>query len=148
MNRYTIRKIESADYPKLLSLFEELAIFEKLLSKMTNSLQRMKNEKDFIKGFVAVKEDNEIIAYATYFFAYYTWTGKSIYMDDLYVRLDFRGQGIGPKLIKKIIGVMKDEKCHKLRWQVSKWNKSAINFYKKLGATVDNIELNCDLLDV
>lgn len=68
-----------------------------------------------------------------------------MYMDDLYVKRDFRGNGLGTKLIKKVIEKAKSDKCNKLRWQVSEWNQPAINFYKNLGATVDSVESNCDL---
>ena len=60
-------------------------------------------EKEHFNCFVAETADGEIAGYVTYFFAYYTWVGKSLYMDDLYVRPDFRGQGIGSLLIHKII---------------------------------------------
>ena len=59
----------------------------------------------------------------TYFYAYYTWSGKSMYMDDLYVRADSRGQGVGSKLINRVIEQAKADKCKRLRWQVSEWNK-------------------------
>jgi len=67
-------------------------------------------------------------------------------MDDLYVKPDYRGNGVGIMLIKKVIDFAKAEKCKKLRWQVSEWNQPAFDFYKSLGATVDSIESNCDLI--
>jgi diamine N-acetyltransferase len=54
--------------------------------------------------------------------------------------------GIGMQLIKQVIEYAKSENCNKLRWQVSGWNKSAIDFYKRLGAEIDNVEFNCDLI--
>ena len=141
-----IRTISENDYPVLLSLFQEMADFEKLPDRMINSVEQMQNEKEFIKGFVATNENEEILGYATCFFAYYTWVGKSLYLDDLYVRKDFRGNGIGTMLIKQIIQLAKSENCKRLRWQVSAWNEPAIAFYKSLGATVDPTESNCDLL--
>jgi GNAT superfamily N-acetyltransferase len=86
------------------------------------------------------------MGYVTYFFAYYTWTGKSLYMDDLYVREKYRRKGLGALLINKVIDYAKEEKCNKLRWQVSNWNEPAITFYKSLGAEIDNIEQNCDII--
>jgi len=142
---FRIREITESDYASLISLFQEFAIFEKLPDKMTNSVDQMKAESEFIHGFVALSDDNVIVAYVTYFFTYYTWIGKSLYMDDLYVTKDFRGLGIGSKLINKVIEQAKSKKCSKLRWQVSEWNEPAIEFYKSLGAVVDSIELNCDL---
>lgn len=78
-----------------------------------------------------------------HFFCYYTWTGKCLHMDDLYVRSDYRGRGIGTKFIKKVIDFAG---CHKLRWQVSSWNTPAIDFYKNLGAEITDAEWNCDLI--
>ncbi len=142
----TIRKIQESDYLVLISLFKEFALFEKLPEKMTNSVEQMLREKEYLKGFVAVNDADEIVGYATYFFGYYTWIGKSLYMDDLYVRPDFRGAGVGTKLIKEVITFAKAESCKKLRWQVSEWNQPAIDFYKSLGANVDAVESNCDLV--
>ena len=142
----TIRKIQESDYLVLISLFKEFALFEKLPEKMTNSVEQMLREKEYLTGFVAVNDEDEILGYATYFFGYYTWIGKSLYMDDLYVRPDFRGAGVGTKLIKEVIAFAKAENCKKLRWQVSEWNQPAIDFYKSLGANVDAVESNCDLV--
>ena len=142
---FTIREIEKKDYPELIEIFHEFAEFEKLPDNMVNSVEQMKTESDFINGFVVLNENKKIIGYVTYFYAYYTWIGKSMYMDDIYVKKDFRGNGLGTKLIKKVIEKAKSDKCNKLRWQVSEWNQPAIDFYKNLGATVDGVESNCDL---
>lgn len=142
----TIRKIEKGDFPVLINLFKEFALFEKLPDKMTNSVEQMLQEKEYLTGFVAVNAESKIIGYVTYFFGYYTWIGKSLYMDDLYVCPDFRGAGVGTKLINEVIAYAKAENCKKLRWQVSEWNQPAIDFYKSLGANVDAVESNCDLM--
>jgi len=142
----TIRKIDERDFLVLISLFKEFALFEKLPEKMTNSVEQMLREKEYFTGFVALNDADEIVGYATYFFGYYTWIGKSLYMDDLYVRPDFRGAGVGTKLISEVIAFAKAENCKKLRWQVSEWNQPAIDFYKSLGANVDAVESNCDLV--
>ena len=141
-----IREIVENDFPALVELFKEFAEFEKLPEKMINSVEQMQHEKEFVKGFAAVTDDDEIVGYATYFFAYFTWIGKSLYMDDLYVQQSYRSKGLGTQLIKKVIDFAKNEKCNKVRWQVSEWNKPAIDFYKSLGASICGIESNCDLL--
>ena len=143
---FTIRKIQETDFPVLFSLFMEMAVFETLPLSVTNSVEQMHLDKDYINGFVAVNENNEIIAYATYFFTYFTFVGKSLYMDDLYVKKEYRSQKIGSKLIDKVIEFAKNENCSKLRWQVSKWNTPAIEFYKNMGAIIDGVESNCDLI--
>ena len=141
-----VRKIVQTDFAALILLFREFALFEKLPDKMTNSLEQMLEEKVHLSGFVAVNTENEIIGYVTYFFAYYTWTGKSLYMDDLYVRPEFRAKNVGTKLINRVIAFAKTENCRKLRWQVSEWNQPAIEFYKSMGADIDSVESNCDLI--
>ena len=141
-----IRKIETGDFNVLINFFKEFALFEKLPDKMTNSVEQMLLEKEYLTGFVAVNSGNQIVGYVTYFFGYYTWIGKSLYMDDLYVQTDSRGLGVGTKLINEVIEFAKAENCKKLRWQVSEWNQPAIDFYKSLGANVDAVESNCDLV--
>lgn len=142
----TIEKIQERDFEELIFLFAEFAAFEKLPERMTNSLEQMKCEKDIIQGFIARDENGDVAGYTVFFFTYFTWVGKSLYMDDLYVREKYRGQNIGSMLINKVIELGKIEKCNKVRWQVSNWNSSAIKFYEKLGASIDDIERNCDLL--
>lgn len=141
-----IRSAEEADFIQILDLFKEFALFENHPDRMINSLDRMIREKELINCFVAETNDKRIIGYATCFFSYYTWIGKCLYMDDLYVKKEFRTHGIGTKLINSVIEFAKRSQCHKIRWQVSNWNKPAIDFYLSIGATIDDIERNCDLI--
>lgn len=141
-----IRKIEEKDFPTLVALFEEFAGFERVPELMFNTLERMLEDKEYIDGFVAVTSDGEIVGYTTCGTLYYTWIGKSMYMDDLYVRAAHRGQGIGSKLINTVISYAKSSGCRKLRWQVSDWNHPAIAFYEQLGAEIDPVDSNCDLV--
>ena len=145
-NMVTIKNIEENDFEELVALFLEFATFQNQPEKMKNSLEKMISEKDFLHGFTARDEDDKIIGYATFFFAYYTWVGKSLYMDDLYIKEQYRGKGIGTLLINTVIKHAEKEKCDRLRWQVSEWNKPAISFYKSLGAKIDETEKNCDII--
>ena len=142
----TIRTAAENDFPQIVDLFMEFATFEKLPEKMTNTVERMMKEKDFFHCFVAETVDKRIIGYATYFFGYYSWIGKSVYMDDLYVKPEYRASGTGTRLIGMVIETAKSCQCHKLRWQVSEWNIPAIGFYKSIGAAIDSTEHNCDLI--
>ena len=140
-----IREIEEKDYTSLVTLFHEFAAFQKMPEKMINSVEQMQMEKEYLNGYVAHTETHEIVGYLTWFYVYFTWVGKSMYMDDLYVKQTHRGNGIGTLLINKLIGYAREMNCNRLRWQVSEWNKPAIGFYESLGAKVDGTESNCDL---
>ncbi len=125
-----LQPIAENDFEELVFLFKEFATFERLPGSMINSVEKMKNEKEYLNGFVARDEAGSLAGYVTYFYAYYTWVGKSLYMDDLYVKEKYRGQGIGTMLINKITELAKLENCNRLRWQVSNWNHPAIKFYE------------------
>lgn len=139
----TIRKGEEEDFPALFRLIKELADFEKAPGSVTNTIERMKEEQKLF-GFFVAEKDSQIVGAAIYFFAYFTWVGKSLYLDDLYVQPDHRGQKIGSQLLKKIFEVAKEENCKRLRWQVLNWNTNAVELYRKLGAHISDEWLNCD----
>jgi GNAT superfamily N-acetyltransferase len=141
----TIRKATETDFPSLIHLFLEFATFENLQHRMDNSVERMVSEKEYFNGFVAVLPDQQIVGYATWFFAYYTFSGKTMYMDDLYITPAYRGKGLGSGLIKRVIEKARETGCNKIRWQVSEWNHQAISFYNQLGAEIDEVERNCTL---
>lgn len=140
-----VRKTTDKDFPALLTLLEEFARFQKTPEKFTNSLERMQEERDFFNALVAENEQQEIVGFATYYFAYFSWSGKGMFLDDLYIKPAFRGQGIGGKLMQTIIAIARRENCHKLHWQVSHWNQPAIEYYESLGASFDHTEMNCEI---
>jgi GNAT superfamily N-acetyltransferase len=141
--RINIREATEGDFDSILGLIKELAAFEKSPDKVTNSVELMKREKQHFHCFVAETGENEIIGMAIYFFAYYTWVGKSLYLEDIYVKESYRRHRIGTELLGKIFEVARDEECKRVRWQVLKWNQSAIEMYKKNGAEIDSEWLNC-----
>lgn len=140
-----IDAVSERDFEPLIELFKEFAAFEKLSDKMINTVERMQAEKDLFKGFVVRNDNDEIIGYTIFFFAYFTWSGKTLYMDDLYIKEPYRQNGIGTKLIRKVMEYGRAENCLKMRWQVSNWNHPAINFYESLGGVINKTEMNCDL---
>ena len=87
------------DYPAIMDLVIELAVFQNAGDKVNNSADQMLSEKHLFHCIVAETDDKKIIGVATFFFAYYTWFGKSIYLDDLYVTPAYRGSGAGKLLL-------------------------------------------------
>jgi GNAT superfamily N-acetyltransferase len=142
--KFTIRAASEEDYPAILSLIKELALFENAPEKVTNTVEQMKKEKNLFGCFVAENKLGEVVGMALYFFAYYTWVGKSVYLDDIYVKKEYRRNKIGTALMKKIFEVARHENCNRVRWQVLDWNSNAIEMYRKAGATIDAEWLNCD----
>lgn len=141
----TIRKGVENDYPQIHGLIKEFAVFQGSTEKVTITVDQMIKDKAIFQCYIA-EIDQDIIGFTSFFFAYYSWTGKALYIDDLYVAESCRKQGVGKMLFQKMISHAKAEHCKKLRWQVSNWNSKAIEFYKKMGATIDEVEINCEII--
>jgi GNAT superfamily N-acetyltransferase len=139
-----IRTATEEDFSAILLLIKELAAFERAADKVTNTVEQMRTEKNLFRCFVAETESGEIVAIALYFFAYYTWVGKSLYLEDIYVKEEYRMHKIGSALLKKIFEEAKAEDCKRVRWQVLNWNQTAIKMYEKSGAQIDDEWLNCN----
>ena len=142
--RIQIRPAVENDFPAILELIRELAAFEKAPHRVHNTVKQMQAEKDYFRALVAQTEQGEIVGMALFYFAYYTWVGKSLYLDDLYVREKWRGRGIGRRLLNRVLQIAEENQCKRVRWQVLRWNKPAIDFYRKIGATLDDEWINCD----
>ena len=141
---FKIRKGGEKDFSALLSLFREEAVHDgSNPGVVKNSVAQMKKEKKHINFFVA-EQNKKVVACAVYFIVYYTWAGKSLYLDDLFVKEKYRGGGIGTQLLNKVFEVAAKENCNRLSWQVEEKNKLAQNFYKKLGARFGDKWFNCD----
>ncbi|WP_028665706.1 GNAT family N-acetyltransferase [Runella zeae] len=141
---FLIRKATPEDFPAIFKLIKDFSVFQKTPDKLTITLPQMLENKDFFQCLV-VENEGEVIGFASFFWAYYSWSGKALYLDDLYVEQTYRGHQIGTRLMEKLIDLANAEKCHKIRWQVSHWNSEAIEFYKKMGAQIDRTDINCDL---
>ena len=140
-----IRKAEKRDYPMVLDLIKELALFERAPEKVTNSVELMNEEDDYFHALVAENDNGEIVGMALFFFVYFTWVGKSLYLDDIVVREKYRGNKIGTQLLEQVMAFAKNNNCKRVRWQVLDWNTNAIEFYKKYGAKLDGEWVNCDM---
>ena len=139
-----IRDGEGRDFTRVMALVRELAEFEKSGDMVKNSAEQMRDEAAYFRLLVA-EEGSDIIGYAVYYIAYYTWIGKSLYLDDLYVRPEYRGRKVGSMLLRGVLKRARDAGCKRVRWQVLDWNERAIGFYRKRGAVISGEWLNCDL---
>ncbi len=144
--RCTTRKATTNDFAAILLLIQEFALFQQTPEKVSITLNQMKIDEGLFECFVAEDEQQDIIGFASFYRAYYSWSGKAIYLDDLYVKESCRKNGAGKILLQQVIELAAKEGCNKVRWQVSKWNSNAIDFYKSMGANTDDTEINCDLV--
>ena len=139
MNSKTIiRKAEEKDVGAIFSLIKELAEYEKLSDQIKTSEVELKKalfgEDRFVEIFIA-EYDGKIAGQALFFKNFSTFLGKpGIYLEDLYVKPEMRGKGIGKALLEKIIFWAKERNYGRVEWSVLDWNEPAIDFYKKIGA--------------
>lgn len=143
-----IRKGEKKDLPKLLELVKELAIYEKALDQVANTVERMELDgfgEMPLFGFIVAEDETGIIGASIYYFRYSTWKGKRLYLEDLIVTESKRGTGAGKLLFEETIQIGKDTACTGMMWQVLDWNEPAINFYKKYQSNFDSEWTNCNI---
>lgn len=134
-----IRKGKKTDMPAVLSLIQELAVFEKEQDAVVVTIADLERdgfgEKPLFHTFVA-ELNGEIIGMALYYYRYSTWKGKTIHLEDLIVKEAHRGTGAGLALYTEIIKQGKKDNVRRLEWNVLDWNEPAIRFYEKSGAKV------------
>jgi diamine N-acetyltransferase len=140
----SIRPAELGDLPAIYTLFQEFAEFQKTPEKLFITLEELVAESKHFKCLLALV-DGQIVGFATWFFAFYSWTGRGVYLDDLYVKESHRKYGIGRQLLDAVIALARENNCRTVRWLVSRWNDNAIDFYKKIGAHVDDTEMTAVL---
>jgi GNAT superfamily N-acetyltransferase len=135
-----IRHAHSSDIPLILKMIHELAEYERMPNEavaIDDDLRRDGFGKD-PRFHVEIAEWNGRPAgFAVWFFNYSTWQGKpGLYLEDLFVRPEFRHKGIGKALLTYLARVAVEQGCGRYQWQVLDWNTPAIEFYESLGAKV------------
>ncbi len=135
----SIRPATIEDALLLTTLIHELAQFEHL------DHETIVTEDDMLRdGFgakpkfraVIAEWDGQVAGYALFFEFYSTFQGRAgIFLEDLFVRPEFRKKGIGGELLARVARIAWEEDYFCMRWEVLDWNKSAIDFYNRLGAT-------------
>lgn len=136
---YTIRKATPEDMTAVLELIHELATFEKEPDAVIISSEDLKRDgfgdSPAFTCFVAEVNDR-IEGMALFYFRYSTWKGKTVHLEDLVVRENMRGKGLGNALYKRVIQFAKEEGVKRTEWVVLDWNTHARDFYQRSGATV------------
>jgi GNAT superfamily N-acetyltransferase len=139
MPELEIRAATEDDVPLILSLIKELAEYERLSHEVVATEEML---RDSLFGERRVAEvlighqKGEPAGFAVFFHNFSTFLGKpGIYLEDLYVRPEFRGAGVGRALLAHLAGLAKERNCGRLEWSVLDWNEPAIRFYRGIGAS-------------
>jgi GNAT superfamily N-acetyltransferase len=144
---FTIRQATAADMPAVHDLIKELAIYERAEHEFVLTVAQLTADgsglNPIFECLVTENEADGIVGMALFYTKYSTWKGACIFLEDLVVRENFRGFGLGKRLLEDLMIIARDRKVGRLEWQVLDWNSPAIGFYKKMGAALDEEWINC-----
>ena len=134
-----IRAIEPGDVADVVQLVHELALYEKLpeLCHLTDGQlhDALFGPAPALFGLVAEHEPGRVGGFALYFLSFSTWEGvHGIYLEDLYVRPEVRGSGLGKALLNRLAQIAIERGYARVEWSVLDWNTPSIDFYRSLGA--------------
>jgi GNAT superfamily N-acetyltransferase len=133
----TFRFASPSDTDLILEFIRELAEYENLASEVVAT-------SEILKEWLFVKEKAEVIigevagipvGFALFFHNFSTFLGRAgIYLEDLYIRKDYRGSGLGKAFMRKLAGIAVERGCGRFEWSCLDWNRKSIDFYLSLGA--------------
>ena len=137
-SNFQIRPATATDVPTILAFIKELAEYERL------SHEVVAGEADLDQWLFGDRPVAEVVigehrgipvSYALFFYSFSTFLGKpGLYLEDLYVKPDYRHRGYGRMLLSYIAHLAKTRDCGRFEWSVLNWNTPAIELYQKLGA--------------
>lgn len=133
----TFRYAERKDVNLILQFIKELADYEKMLNEVVATPELLE-EWIFDKNkaeVIFVLEDSKEVGFALFFHNFSTFLGRSgIYLEDLYVKPEYRGKGYGKALLTKLAQIAVERGCGRLEWWCLDWNQKSIDFYESMGA--------------
>ena len=136
--RLTIEPATERDIPVILELIRDLASYEDQLDHFEATEDRIRQGLfgSQAKAHVLLAQENDTPAgFAVYFHTFSTFAGlPGLYLEDLFVKPEKRGRGVGQALLRALAIRAKQESCWRIEWAVLHWNQNAIRFYQRLGA--------------
>lgn len=121
----------------VLQFIKELAIYEKMEDEVVATKELLDEwifEKNKAEVLFAIKDGKEV-GFALFFHNFSTFLGRAgIYLEDLFVKPEYRGCGIGKGILTKLAQITVERGCGRLEWCCLDWNKPSIDFYLSLGA--------------
>ena len=141
----SLRRATKNDLPQVLALVKELALYEKAPEEVTITLQDLEMDgfgDQPLYWIILAEDEHQIVGMSFYYIRYSTWKGKCLYLEDLVVKEEYRGNRIGELLFEATIKAEKEMEAKLMTWQVLDWNEPAIHFYKKFNAELDGEWIN------
>lgn len=137
MNNFTIRQADINDVSTILSFIKALAEYENMSDQVVATEELLKEwlfEKKKAEVLLAMEGDTAV-GIALYFYNFSTFLGRAgIYLEDLFVKEEYRGKGYGKALLKELARIAVSQGCGRLEWCCLDWNQPSIDFYLSLGA--------------
>jgi len=137
MSQLTYRFAEISDVPLILQFIQDLAAYEHMSGDVIATEELLETwifrqkKAEVLLAFV----DGNAAGFALFFHNFSTFLGRSgIYLEDLYVKPEFRGKGCGKGLLKQLAKIAVERQCGRLEWSCLDWNQPSIEFYRALGA--------------
>lgn len=136
-NKLSFRNAERGDIPLILQFIKDLAAYEKMSDEVVAdeaTLDTWIFDKQKAEVIFAL-EDGKEVGFALFFHNFSTFLGKAgIYLEDLYVKPEYRKKGYGKAILKKLAQIAAERGCGRLEWWCLDWNKPSIDFYLSMGA--------------
>ena len=138
MNNTQFRFAAEQDTALILDFIKALAEYERMSDQVVATEEILREwifEKKKAEVIFALENGTEV-GFALFFHNFSTFIGRAgIYLEDLFVRPEYRGRGHGKALIKELASITVERGCGRLEWSCLDWNKPSIDFYLSLGAT-------------
>ena len=140
MENIVISPVTERDMNEIYALYQEFAVYEKLEDYLSATLEDMKklmfSEK--LLHMLKAEQGGRIVGFAAYYYQLVTFPAKKVlYLEDLFVKKEARGKGIGNLFLQKLEETAREHDCIKMEWKCLAWNKSSRSFYEHIGAKLD-----------
>jgi GNAT superfamily N-acetyltransferase len=126
------------DIPLILEFIRDLAIYERHHDRLEATEERLRQtlfSREPAASVILAFDGNNPVGFAVFYFTYSTFVAlPGLYLEDLFVRPEARGLGIGKQILSYLARLAIDKGCWRIEWAVLHWNQSAIGFYQNLGA--------------
>jgi GNAT superfamily N-acetyltransferase len=137
-----IKKAQEADVPLILEFIQSLAEYERLRDSCVATEEKLR--ASLFSGnpaaeVIIARVDGQPMGFALFFHNYSTFLAqRGIYLEDLFVKPEARGKGVGFALLSRLARIAVERGCGRLEWAVLDWNQLAIDFYERIGAVPQN----------